>query len=345
MSEVLKQPVAQDPVPASLRAKWQAFDMFPLWESRNGALRSGPTESSRQWRWSEMFPIMTETVQVASPNIVERRVMQLVGEAGRASGTDATSGLMNATLQTIAAGESARPHRHSMTALRFVLSGTGAETVVEGKHCPMHPGDLILTPGMTWHQHEHHGGDPAIWLDVLDVNLHLALGTAKFQPGPVQQPAPTFDDATYATGGFLPEAAIAGDHSYSPMFRYDWATAKAAVDRAPPRPDGSRRMRYVNPVTGGACLGLIECQLIHVPAGCTTKPYRTTATGICSVALGSGASTIEDTHHLLVEKDVFSLPQHAWISHSGGEDGLYLFVASNDELYRRLGLLRVEENA
>ena len=49
----------------------------------------GPTESSRQWPWSEMFPIMTETVRVASPTIVERRVMQLVGQAGRASGTDA----------------------------------------------------------------------------------------------------------------------------------------------------------------------------------------------------------------------------------------------------------------
>ena len=81
MSEVLEQVVDRDPVPPSLRAKWDAFGMVPLWESANGAFASGPTESSRQWRWSEMFPIMSETVRVASPQIVERRVMQLVGEA------------------------------------------------------------------------------------------------------------------------------------------------------------------------------------------------------------------------------------------------------------------------
>ena len=232
-----------------------------------------------------------------------------------------------------------------MGALRFVLSGTGAETVVDGKHCPMHPGDLILTPGMTWHQHEHHGGEPAIWLDILDVNLHRALGTARFQPGPMHDQPRTLDDANYATGGYLPDVGVPGDHATSPMFRYDWPTAKAAVDRAPVRPDGSRRIKYVNPVTGGTCLGLMECQLIHVPAGHATAPYRTTATGVCSVVAGSGSSTVEDTHHTLAEKDVFTLPQHAWISHTGGEDGLYLFVASNDEVYRRLGLLHVEEKA
>ena len=39
---------------------------------------------------------------------------------------------------------------------------------------------------------------------------------------------------------------------YSPVVRYPYATAAAAVAVAPPARDGSRRVRYVNPLTGGS---------------------------------------------------------------------------------------------
>ena len=32
----------------------------------------------------------------------------------------------------------------------------------------MHPGDFVLTPGWTWHDHGHLGSAPVIWLDALD---------------------------------------------------------------------------------------------------------------------------------------------------------------------------------
>jgi gentisate 1,2-dioxygenase len=44
-----------------------------------------------------------------------------------------------------------------MNALRFVIEGEGASTIVDGKDCLMEEGDLVITPGWTWHEHVHRG--------------------------------------------------------------------------------------------------------------------------------------------------------------------------------------------
>ena len=50
-------------------------------------------------------------------------------------------------------GEIARAHRHSGAALRFIIEGRGGYTVVNGERVPMFPGDLVLTPNWSWHDH------------------------------------------------------------------------------------------------------------------------------------------------------------------------------------------------
>ena len=75
------------------------------------------------------------------------------------------------TLQILNPGEIAPPHRHSMAALRFILQGKGAYTIVEGEKFVMEAGDLILTPQGTWHEHANEGTEPMIWIDGLDVPL------------------------------------------------------------------------------------------------------------------------------------------------------------------------------
>ena len=44
-----------------------------------------------------------------------------------------TSKTLAANIQILLPGEKARPHRHTMNALRFVLEGSGAATIVDGK--------------------------------------------------------------------------------------------------------------------------------------------------------------------------------------------------------------------
>ena len=71
----------------------------------------------------------------------QRRVLTLIDPEAQGNAAGTTTNL-TAALQILMPGESARPHRHSMNALRFVIDGTGASTKVDGRDCPMSEGDL-----------------------------------------------------------------------------------------------------------------------------------------------------------------------------------------------------------
>ena len=185
-----------------------------------------------------------------------------------------------------------------MNALRFVVEGKGASTVVDGKDCPMEEGDLVITPGWTWHEHVHRGDAPIIWLDALDAPLHRYLGTDKFEPGPAHDLPNMPADTAFAFPNIVPELADAAT-PFSPVFRYPWAAASAAVRAAPKWKDGSRRVRYVNPVTGGPTMPLMDCYLTQIDKGTETVRFRTTSNAVCLVCEGRGTTKVgEDTHRL-----------------------------------------------
>ena len=65
-----------------------------------------------------------------------------------------------AALQLVLPGEIAPAHRHTPSALRFIIEGDGAYTVVNGQRVPMEEGDFLLTPNGHWHEHGHTGAGP-----------------------------------------------------------------------------------------------------------------------------------------------------------------------------------------
>jgi gentisate 1,2-dioxygenase len=73
-----------------------------------------------------------------------------------------------AGLQIIMPGEIAPSHRHTPSALRFIVEGEGAYTAVAGEKLPMKPGDFVVTPAWAWHDHGNLGTTPVVWLDGLD---------------------------------------------------------------------------------------------------------------------------------------------------------------------------------
>src|SRR5262249_17909797 len=249
-----------------------------------------------------------------------------------------TSRTISANIQILLPGEKARPHRHTMNALRFVLEGSGAITVVDGKPCPMAEGDLILTPAWTWHEHVHQGSAPIVWLDSLDVPLHHYLGTGAFEPGPAAELPETVADAAFAVANVVPDAAYATP-AYSPVFRYPYASRAAAVAAAPPARDGSRRVRYINPLTGGTAMELMDCFLVQLDPGTTTLPFRTTASSVCCVVEGSGESEVGNATIRWKARDIFTLPHGNRIVHASAGSTARLFQVSDPDVYARLGLL------
>ena len=118
---------------------WAAHHVSPLWENR-AAHRKDDADRERAhiWRWSDMQPLIDAAIGVRSMEAVERRVLSLVSpHTPSVGGPAGTTRNLNAGLQILMPGETARPHRHSMNALRFVLAGQGATTVVDGKACAM----------------------------------------------------------------------------------------------------------------------------------------------------------------------------------------------------------------
>jgi gentisate 1,2-dioxygenase len=202
----------------------------------------------------------------------------------------------------------------------------------------MEEGDLVITPGWTWHEHVHRGSAPIIWLDALDAPLHRYLGTDAFEPGPAHDVPTAPDDAAFAFPNIVPEL---GDEPppFSPVFRYPWAAARNAVRAAPQWKDGSRRVRYVNPLTGGSTMPLMDCHLAQIDKGTETVRFRTTSNAVCLVCEGRGTTRVgDDTLHWETH-DVFSLPHGNWITHRADETAT-LFVVTDRDALRRLDLLK-----
>ncbi len=319
-----------------IRKAWQAAKLHPLWESSvaHKAREGGPAPC--HWQWKRIRPLIDDAMKVTSPAAVERRVLTFTDPNADVAGSTTTN--LTTALQILLPGEMARPHRHSMNALRFVIEGSGASTIVDGKDCPMEEGDLVITPGWTWHEHVHRGSTPIIWLDALDAPLHRYLGTDAFEPGPVHDLPDMPDDAAFAFPNIVPE--LGGQTpGFSPVFRYPWAAARDAVQAAPKWKDGSRRVRYVNPITGGSTMPLMDCYLMQIDKGTETIRFRTTSNAVCLVCDGRGVSRVGEDTLSWDAHDVFSLPHGNWITHKANETAT-LFVVTDRDALRRLDLLK-----
>jgi len=167
---------------SDFRAAMAAASVSAFWEQE--VRTNSPPVSAHIWRWQTMDPLIDGAVAATNMHNAERRVLTLTNPAFAGTARRGATTNLTVNLQVLMPGERARPHRHTMHALRFVLESDGATTIVEGKDCPMLPGDMILTPGWTWHEHAHAGKTRAVWVDELDVPINDHLETSIFEPGP-----------------------------------------------------------------------------------------------------------------------------------------------------------------
>ncbi len=318
----------------------------PLWDRYMQLATRAPqlSEPAHVWRWRDMLPFIERAVREVRMEDAERRVLLLTNPAfgGRA----VTTTNLSAGLQILEPGERALAHRHTLSALRFVMSGTGATTIVDGKRCPMAEGDLILTPTWTWHEHVNEGRERVVWFDGLDLPLAQHLDSIFLQLGPASAPAQDLSrvpDEVLEKGGVLPAGELP-KAGYSPQFRYPWASALQALQRLSARPDGSKLLRYTNPATGGAVMPTLDCYLLELAAGRATVPVRSTSNAVCVVAEGEGESRVGDEKIAWTRGDIFTLPHWQWVSHQARQQAR-LFMMTDRELLDKIGYLREETNS
>src|SRR5262245_992612 len=140
------------------------------------------------WHYDDIRPFVMESGKLISAEEAERRVL-ILENPGLPESSQITNSLY-AGVQLLLPGEVAPTHRHAPSALRFVFESDGAYTTVDGERTTMHPGDFIITPSRSFHDHGNHTDTPTIWLDGLDLPIahYFDADFAERYPGSDYQP-------------------------------------------------------------------------------------------------------------------------------------------------------------
>ena len=320
----------------------------PLWMmgSENLTTEPRPKTSAFIWKWRDLRPLMYRAAQLVPVEQAERRVLVFTNPGLEGKGS-ATTTLM-ANLQIINPGEVARTHRHTPSAFRLIVEGTGAYTTVEGEKTYMDPGDFITTPNWTWHDHGNEGVAPMVWLDGLDVPLVNYLEAGFYnQYEDERQPLTKPDDLSlrlYGAGTLTPtwqrEKGI-----HSPLLNYKWERSYEVLTRLATESAGSPYdgvcVEYTNPTTGGPALATIACFAHLLKPGTHTNAHRHVGSTVYHVISGKGYSVIAGQRFDWEEKDTFVVPSWAWHEHFA-EVEVCLFSYNDSPLLHPFGLYREE---
>jgi gentisate 1,2-dioxygenase len=319
----------------------------PLWESMARLIPPEPTPACVPtiWRYEEVRPLLMEAARLLTTQEAERRVLIL--ENPGLAGMSKITGSLYAGLQLIMPGETARTHRHVTSALRFILEGGGAYTAVDGERTTMHPGDFILTPSWTWHDHGNPGSQPTVWMDGLDlpiVNLFDTSFSVHYEKE-LQEPTRTEGDALRRYGmSMLPVDYQPGALS-SPVFNYPYARSRETLDwlhrTGPADPYQGVKLQYANPANGGSPMPTIGAFLQLLPKGFRGAAYRSTDATVYCVVEGSGRSRIGDVSLTWAPRDIFVVPSWHPVWHEADGESV-LFSFSDRPAQKALGLWREE---
>lgn len=321
----------------------------PLWDRYHRVTTREPRapDSPMAWAWRDMLPLIERASREVAMEDAERRVLLLTHPAF--DGRVATTTNLSAGLQTLLPGETARAHRHSLQAIRFVMFGFGATTSVNQHQCPMAEGDLVLTPAWTWHEHVHSGAQRMIWFDGLDLPLLHHLDGMFFEIAGADAdavvPPPTAAPRAQRPAVLLGPDCGAADGAAANRYRFAWERASKALAGAVALADGSRWLRYVDGDSQGAVLPTLDCYLLACAPDRPTRRYRSTSNAVCVVARGQGSSRVGATTIAWSAHDVFTLPHWNWISHTAVSDDAVIFQMTDREFLASMGYLREEEQA
>ena len=335
------------PERAAFYARIGAQHLTPLWDVLGDLVIPQPKTPCvpALWRFDDVRPHIIEAGRLISAKEAERRVLVLENPGLR--GESCITRTLYCGLQLILPGEVAPSHRHTQTALRFVIDGEGAYTAVDGERTKMHPGDFIITPSGAWHDHGNLGDEPVIWMDGLDIPLirQLDAGFAERYPEETQPVSRAEGDSMSRYGANMVPLDYEPTSLTSPLFSYPYGRSRAVLDRL--RRDGEwhrshgLKMQYVNPATGGYPMPTIAAFIQLIPAGFNGQLHRSTDGTIFTVVEGHGRSVIGGTAFEWAPKDIFVVPSWTPVRHVASDDAV-LFSYSDRPVQKVLGLWREE---
>lgn len=292
-------------------------------------------------KWSVIYPLLLEA-----------------GEVVKLGGGAAFRRNM-AGYQIVMPGESAPAHRHTASAMRFIVVGDGsAYTTTNGEQMFMEPGDLLVQPSFGWHDHNNPGTQPVIWMDMLD-NVFIQALDVEFRedwPNGEQQPVVHQEGYHAKLYGTLRPARLIGAKLTSPQdsppFTYKYRDARATLEMMAAEeevdPHDGVLLEYANPVTGGHTLPTMSARIQMLRPGEATRPHRHTGTVRYHVVQGQGVTLLDRENPRPLEwedHDSFQVPSWRWHSHRNlsRTEPAILFSISDAPIAEAFGFYREEK--
>lgn len=333
----------------------------PKYSTGNKAFRFTPSPVSaavpHSWKYQEARAKLFALSDLLTVEEAERRNINFVNPALRDFMPAASLPTLRGGIQLLLPGERAYTHRHSANAFRFILEAPehGAYTVVEGTSVPMRPGDLVLTPNWTWHDHHNESDSHAIWYDGLDVLMAYWLGGVfsqelKDATGESYQLVDRSADALvhHYEAGLLHRHRLFPEHipaSDNPLLYYPYGRARRALqslldDNTANEYDGVL-MEYVNPLTVGPTFPSMNTAIRMVPAKSRLEAKHRTENIVFITVEGSVAFQLPDRTFQTEPFDVTALPSWVPYTVSNAEnEPAVLFSNSDRPLFEKLGFYR-----
>ena len=270
-----------------LRSELKARHLVPGWEKQSRPLFTPEMRSEYDpghWRYAQVHAAMLSAGRLIDTELAERRNTIMVNP--RAGHDVETLNTLICAYQSILPGEKARSHRHATHAMRVILDARGAYSVVNGHKHPMETGDIVLTPGGSWHGHGHEGDAQAHWFDCLDLPLTRRLETVFFEEHPL---------------GFEPITQTAPESPY----RYPWASTQDKLKNATDNP-------HWGPHIALEAVGMptITIQVHRWTQGWAGRPYRHTANTLHVVLQGHGQTHVGEHNFAWEFGDTIAIDQH-----------------------------------
>lgn len=320
--------------PENMRALWPVLGELVTREPGSGC-------KPCLWRYDQVRARLMEAADLITAEEAERRVLILENPGLKGSSRVTTS--LYCGVQLVMPGEVAPAHRHSQSALRFVLEAAGGYTAVAGEKTQMHFGDFVITPNWAWHDHGNDSDAPVLWLDGLDIPLVQFLDASFAERGPEARQVldkPTGDSLARYGANMLP-IDQQRTSVVSPIFNYPYERSRDALEtmRRTEAWDACHglKMRYANPLDGGWAMPTIGAMLQLLPSGFRSESYRSTDATVFVGVEGGGRARIDGEVHEWGPRDVFVCPSWHEIVHEVDTDAV-LFSYSDRPVQEKLGL-------
>lgn len=347
----------------SLYADLHKHNLFPFWATSADVAHDEvrqlmASQKAVPFLWSykrDIEHILNRAVDLISTDDSDRRSVILVNPG--LSPRRATVSTMYTAYRLNDANEIMPPHKHSPSAIRFGLTGKGNFTGVEGEDIVFGPGDMVLTPIDTWHNHGTVGNEQALNLSVLDLPLVETLnavsfdhdykeGEALMKKQSAKFPA-DYSQRVYGSGGMRPRFVnhVRGAGFSSPMYVYRWEAMQEILDRHADwdgDPYEAISVEYIDPTTGGPVFKTITFFAQMLRPGERTLPLRQTASLLVAPFKGRGHSIVDGKRFDWEQFDTLAVPGGSWCEHVNGSDSepCYLFVASDEPAQKAFALFR-----